>query len=163
MNWYLEVWKKYATFTGRARRTEYWMFFLFNLIFSFGLGFMDGMLGLAHNGGSGPLSGVYSLAIFIPSIAVGIRRMHDTGKSGWWLLFPFVNLIYLATPGTVGPNQYGPDPKVSGAAYATPATPAGWLPDPTGRHQLRYWDATQWTPSVSDDGVTSVDPLSRPA
>jgi len=108
MNWYLEVLKKYAVFKGRARRKEYWMFVLFNLIISFVLGFVEGLLG-----GPGIIPIIYSLAIFIPGFAVGVRRMHDTDHSGWWLLFPFVNLVFAVTGGTRGDNRFGSDPKAS--------------------------------------------------
>ncbi|MDZ4654996.1 MAG: DUF805 domain-containing protein [Coriobacteriia bacterium] len=159
MSWYLGVWKKYATFGGRARRKEYWMFYLFNIIFGFVLSFTDSMLGLTNEGGSGPLYGLYGLAVLLPAIAVGVRRMHDTDRSGWWLLVPIANLVFLVSEGTQGPNQYGSDPKAPAMGYAPPGPPAGWLPDPTGRHQFRYWDSTQWTSSVSDNGVASVDNL----
>lgn len=157
MGWYLGVWKKYATFGGRARRTEYWMFFLFNLIISMGLGFADGMLGLADRSGNGPLGGIYSLAVLLPSIALGVRRMHDSDHSGWWLLVPLVSFIFAVTDGTSGPNRFGLDPKASAVAVST--VPAGWLTDPTRRHQHRYWDSMRWTSAVADDGVQSDDPL----
>ena len=110
MNYYFEVFKKYAVFNGRARRKEYWMFFLFNLIVSFIIGILDGMSG---NSGAGQMSAgmVYSLATIVPSIAVGVRRMHDVNKSGWFLIVPFYNIILAFTPGTKGDNQYGSDPK----------------------------------------------------
>ena len=106
MNWYLKVWKNYANFNGRARRKEYWMFVLFNLIIQYGLQalvFVDESLAL--------LSGIYSLAVLIPSLAVAVRRMHDVGKSGWFLLIPIYNLILAATNGDEGSNEYGADPK----------------------------------------------------
>jgi uncharacterized membrane protein YhaH (DUF805 family) len=106
MNWYIEVLKKYAVFDGRARRKEYWMFFLFNFIIAFALGFFAGLAGLPAF-----VAQIYSLAVLIPAIAVGIRRMHDTDHSGWWLLFPIVNLIFAVTEGTRGDNRFGPDPK----------------------------------------------------
>lgn len=112
MGWYLAVLKKYAVFSGRARRKEYWMFVLFNLVFSFLLGFTDGLLGLIGESGYGLLSSIYSLAVLIPSIAAGVRRMHDTDHSGWWLLFPIVNLLFAVRDGT-GPNRFGPDPKAT--------------------------------------------------
>lgn len=108
MNWYLTVLKKYAEFNGRARRTELWMFVLINVIITFGLGFLGAVL-LGESGRM--ISNLYSLAVLIPSIAVGIRRMHDTNRSGWWvILFP-IALIFACLEGTRGPNQYGPDPK----------------------------------------------------
>lgn len=182
MNWYIAVLKKYATFNGRARRTEYWMFYLFNFVIAFILGIIDGVLNAVLNSNSssagqlGLLGGLYSLAVLIPGIAVGVRRLHDTGRSGWWMfisLIPIIGgiwlLIYLIQDGTPGPNQYGPDPKTEiamapGAVQPTSppmatATPAGWFPDPTGRHQTRYWDGAAWTSHVSDNGAGSIDPV----
>jgi uncharacterized membrane protein YhaH (DUF805 family) len=114
MNWYLEVIRKYAVFQGRARRKEYWMFFLFNILIAFGLGFAVGLLttllGLDPSL-VGTTSTIYNLAILIPGIAVGIRRMHDIGRSGWWILFPVVNLVMFCLDSQSGPNEYGPNPK----------------------------------------------------
>lgn len=111
MEWYVGVLKKYAVFTGRARRKEYWMFVLFNILILIGLGIVEGILGLSAQGRGGPLVLVYRLAVLVPAIAVGIRRMHDIGKSGWWLLVPILNIVYLATAGQTSANDYGPDPK----------------------------------------------------
>ena len=115
MNWYLDVLKKYAVFSGRARRKEYWMFFLINLIIAFVLGFIDGIIG-----SSGVLGILYALAVLIPGIAVSIRRLHDTNRSGWWLLIALVPLIgtialivFLVQDGQPGENQYGPNPKTA--------------------------------------------------
>jgi uncharacterized membrane protein YhaH (DUF805 family) len=105
MNYYLKVLQNYATFNGRARRSEYWYFFLFNVIISVVLTFVGGIMG------STILSNIYSLAVLIPGIAVGVRRMHDVGKSGWFLLIPIYNLILAVTEGEKGDNQYGADPK----------------------------------------------------
>jgi uncharacterized membrane protein YhaH (DUF805 family) len=111
VDWYLKVLKQYADFNGRARRKEYWMFLLFNFIISIVLGFLAGMIRMPF------LVSIYALAILVPSFAVGVRRMHDLGKSGWVLLIgliPLVNIILLvwaATEGTRGNNAYGPDPK----------------------------------------------------
>ena len=105
MNWYLKVLQNYATFNGRARRKEYWMFVLFNMIISFVLGFIGGL------GHFELLGTIYSLAVLVPSIAVGVRRMHDVGKSGWFLLIPIYNLILACTDGTAGEYEYGADPK----------------------------------------------------
>ncbi len=107
MNYYLKVLQNYATFSGRARRSEYWYFFLFNVIISIALGFIGGMMGISM------LSNIYSLAILVPSIAVGVRRMHDVGKSGWFLLIPIYNLILACTDGVKGENEYGADPKAN--------------------------------------------------
>lgn len=113
MKWYLDVLKKYAVFSGRARREEYWMFVLVNMIIAFVLGLFEGLFG-----GPGIIGYIYSLAVFLPGIGVSIRRLHDTDRSGWWLLLSFIPLIgpiilivFLATEGTTGDNQYGLDPK----------------------------------------------------
>lgn len=108
MDWYVGVLKKYAEFNGRARRKEYWMFFLFSLIISMVITYGIGMVSSSL---AGILSLVYSLGVLCPSIAVGVRRMHDTNHSGWWLLVPLVNLVFACTEGTPGPNEYGPNPK----------------------------------------------------
>lgn len=113
MNWYLEVLKKYAVFQGRARRKEYWMFFLFNVIIAFVVGFVAGMLKIKV------LGTLYLLAVLVPGIAVGVRRMHDTDHSGWWLFFPIVNLVFACTDGTPGPNKYGPSPKLDAGLGTT--------------------------------------------
>lgn len=119
MNWYLDVLKKYTVFTGRARRKEYWMFFLFNLIVLFVLSAVDAMTGtLSEASGLGLLSGIYALGVLLPTIAVAIRRLHDTNRSGWWLLINFVPvigsivlLIFMVLDSKPGPNKYGPNPK----------------------------------------------------
>ncbi|MCD4780792.1 MAG: DUF805 domain-containing protein [Candidatus Omnitrophica bacterium] len=111
MEWYLAVLKKYAVFTDRARRKEYWMFVLFNFIISFVLGVVEGFMGAQSGVRQSVLGSLYSLAVFIPSIAVGVRRMHDINKSGWFLLIPIYNLILAATEGDSGENRFGPDPK----------------------------------------------------
>ena len=119
MNWYLEVLKKYATFNGRARRKEYWYFALFNFIISIVLMVIDGVTGtLNAEVGIGMLGGIYTLAVLIPSIAVSIRRLHDTDRSGWWLLIvliPFIGvlvlLVFAVLDSTPGENQFGPNPK----------------------------------------------------
>ena len=105
MKWYLKVVKdNYANFKGRASREEYWMFILFNFIFLIALSFIEGLLFGLY---SSILSNIYYLAVLVPSIAVGVRRMHDTGKSGWFLLIPIYNLILAVTSGESGENQYG--------------------------------------------------------
>ncbi|MDO6429569.1 DUF805 domain-containing protein [Flavitalea sp. BT771] len=105
MNYFIAAFKKYAVFNGRARRSEYWYFFLFNIIISFVLGFIGGAMGNAY------LQVIWALATLIPNIAVGVRRMHDVNKSGWFILIPIYSLILACTPGTTGPNDYGEDPK----------------------------------------------------
>ena len=121
MNWYLDVLKKYAEFSGRARRKEYWMFALFNaliyiaiLIFSAILGSIDNSLALIGS----LLLVIYGLAIFVPSLAVAVRRLHDTGRSGWWFLIAFVPfvggiilLVFTVQDSVPGENEYGKNPK----------------------------------------------------
>jgi uncharacterized membrane protein YhaH (DUF805 family) len=128
MDWYLMVWQKYAEFDGRSRRSEYWMFALLNFCAVLVLGILGGV-GLAASRDYGgilfvPLV-VYVLAAIIPSLAVGVRRLHDTGKSGWLLLLFFVlgviplvgfiamvvKLVFMCTDSDPGPNLYGPNPK----------------------------------------------------
>ncbi|AIV05671.1 membrane protein [Vibrio harveyi] len=119
MNWYLTAIKKYINFGGRARRKEYWYFFLFNILISLVLCFIDITTGnYDPETGYGLLSSIYALAVFIPGITVGVRRLHDTGRTGWWSLIAFVPLIgilvllcFCASKGDTGRNQYGSDPK----------------------------------------------------
>jgi uncharacterized membrane protein YhaH (DUF805 family) len=119
MNWYLEVLKKYAVFDGRARRKEYWFFYLFYFIFAFVLMIIDGMTGTSNEEtGIGVLSSIFVLAMIIPGLAVAVRRLHDTDRSGWWIfisLIPLIGgiwfLVLMVLDGMAGQNQYGPDPK----------------------------------------------------
>ena len=113
MKYWIECWNKYATFSGRARRKEYWMFILFNMLIAFGVNVVDAVLGM-----EGLLGGLYSLAVFIPGWAVFTRRMHDIGKSGWWWLIGLVPvvgaivlLVFMCTDSQPGDNAYGPNPK----------------------------------------------------
>jgi len=115
MNWYLDVLKKYAVFNGRARRKEYWMFFLFNIIIAIVLGVVEGMVG-----GPGVLGALYGLAVLLPGIGVSIRRLHDTDRSGWWLLIGLVPLIgaivllvFFVQDSQATENQHGPNPKAA--------------------------------------------------
>ena len=118
MNWYLEVLKKYAVFSGRARRKEYWFFVLFNAIFAIAAMILDNILGLAiEDAGYGPFYILYALATIVPGVAVSVRRLHDIGKSGWYILLAIIPcvgaiilLIFDLTPGDPGDNEYGPDP-----------------------------------------------------
>ena len=132
MNEYLNAFRQYATFTGRARRREYWMFALFNAVIIFVLAILAGMLspnmdqmGPSLNLGTA-LYGLYALAAFIPSLAVLARRLHDTGRSGWWQLInlvPFVGgiilLIFAVQDSQPGSNRWGANPKGQGAATTT--------------------------------------------
>lgn len=132
MNLMFQPLRKYADFQGRARRSEFWLFWLFCFV----VGFVLQIIGGAMGGMADPTNpmGFYSspagivlmlfwLAVLIPSIAVAIRRLHDTNRSGWWLLIaliPFIGalvlLVFYVLPGTVGPNKFGEDPKGAAAA-----------------------------------------------
>ncbi len=108
--------QKYAVFEGRARRSEYWYFTLFNLLISIFLGIIDGFL--FDSQGFGLLRGVYSLAVFIPGLAVSVRRLHDTNRSGWWLLLGLVPIVgwialivFMVQDSQTGENEYGQNPK----------------------------------------------------
>lgn len=118
MHWYVDVLKKYATFSGRAGRPEFWMFTLISFVISIVLAVIDSALGTA------PVIGlVYSLAVLLPGLAVGVRRLHDIDRSGWWLLLALIPilgsivlLVFFALPGAPGENSYGPKPPAA-AAY----------------------------------------------
>ncbi len=119
MDWYLAVLQKYATFDGRARRKEYWMFFLFNVIISIVLTIIDRAAGLTKLAGGeiSPLNTIYSLFVFIPGLAVLVRRLHDINRSGWSILFvfipfagPFIFLFWLIKEGDRSRNDFGPNP-----------------------------------------------------
>lgn len=112
MNYYVYCFQHYADFNGRARRSEYWYFVLFNVIVGFCIGFVSALVGISW------LGYVYDVAVFVPSLAVAIRRMHDIGKSGWWILISLIPLIgwiwYLilcCKDSQPGANEYGPNPK----------------------------------------------------
>ena len=117
MEWATLPLKKYAEFNGRSRRKEYWMFVLLCIGLVIVTTILDRILGLGH-GTYGPITALLWLGLLIPSIAVGVRRLHDTDKSGWWILIALIPLIgaiilivFYVTDGTRGPNQYGSDPK----------------------------------------------------
>lgn len=118
MEWYVKVLKKYADFTGRAQRKEYWMFVAVNFIFSFFAIFIDNMLEIQAENGLGLVYALYVLMVLLPGLAVSVRRLHDVGKSGWMLLvyfIPIIGLIWLfflsIQDGQPGVNVYGPNPK----------------------------------------------------
>jgi uncharacterized membrane protein YhaH (DUF805 family) len=117
MNWYLEVLKKYAVFSGRARRKEFWMFMLFNVIVGMILGIVATTLASFTLGLSFVLLFGYYIAVLLPIVGVRARRLHDISKSGWWLLLYFVPfggivlLIFFFTDSTPGDNLFGPNPK----------------------------------------------------
>lgn len=103
--------QKYAVFKGRARRKEYWQLILLSFLVQIAAAIIDRVLGLSGYGNRGPFSLIASLAFLVPSIAAGVRRMHDTDHSGWYLLIPFYNFYLAVINGTPRPNRYGPDPK----------------------------------------------------
>lgn len=112
--WKRAMLENYTNFSGRARRAEYWWTFLLNI----GISIIVSVIATAIGAVGAVLSGVVSLAFIIPGIAVAIRRLHDTNRSGWWLLIafiPFIGIIilivFLASDGERGPNEHGPSPK----------------------------------------------------
>ena len=119
MNWYLKALNQYADFNGRARRKEYWMFFLFNMVFATVALLIDIAAGTANfESGSGVFQGIYSLAVLIPGLALAVRRLHDVGKSGWMLLLALIPLIgaiwllvLMVTDSKEGTNKWGENPK----------------------------------------------------
>ncbi|HEY8098584.1 MAG TPA: DUF805 domain-containing protein [Methylobacter sp.] len=119
MNWYLEALKKYTVFSGRACRSEYWYFLLFNFLISIGLVIIDFVSGTFNaETGVGLLSTIYSVVVLIPGISVTVRRLHDTDRSGWWFfiaLIPIVGaivlFIFMVLDSSSGDNEYGPNPK----------------------------------------------------
>ncbi|MBT4937406.1 DUF805 domain-containing protein [Candidatus Peregrinibacteria bacterium] len=107
MDYYLSVLKKYAEFSGRASRAEYWYFVLFNFIISVVIGYISGFLSI-----------IYALGVFLPSLAVAARRLHDTNRSAWWLLIALVPLlgvivllVFMVLESDSGKNNYGDKPK----------------------------------------------------
>ena len=127
MKWYIKVLKNYVTFSGRARRKEFWMFILFNAIFAFVAMMLDKLCGTTFkfemHGMTFPMSYgwiyvIYGIAVLLPSLAVWVRRLHDIGKSGWLVLISFIPivgaiilLVWACTEGQMGDNRFGADPK----------------------------------------------------
>lgn len=114
MNWFMICMQKYATFDGRARRKEYWMFYLFYILIVFVAAVVDGMIGNQ----SAVVASLASLALLLPFLAVTVRRLHDTDRSGWWVLIGLIPLIgglvlfiFACLDGTEGDNRFGSDPK----------------------------------------------------
>lgn len=126
MSWYVKVVKNYVGFQGRARRKEYWMFYLFHSIFSTVLYLPVLITAFSLYEGISKefilfilLFLLYSLALFLPTLAVTVRRLHDSGKSGWWYLIVFVPyaggivlLIFMCLDSDLAHNKYGPNPKM---------------------------------------------------
>jgi uncharacterized membrane protein YhaH (DUF805 family) len=114
---------KYVGFEGRAARPEYWWWVLFVMVVSVILQVVGAIVLGAESGAGGVLSGLFSLAVLLPGLAVGVRRLHDTDRSGWWLLIALIPLIgflvllyFLVQPGTAGPNRFGNGVPVMGLA-----------------------------------------------
>jgi len=141
MDWFLEAVKKYADFSGRARRKEYWMFTLFTFLIEFGLAAAGFLLSGAVSHSTGSSAGfiflaplyLFMLAMIIPSLAVVVRRLHDLGKSGWWYficLVPFVGgiilFVFMCLDSQPGPNLYGPNPKGVAGFAPFPPVPQGY-------------------------------------
>jgi len=117
MEWYFRVLKNYDDFGSRAQRKEYWMPFLCNLIIGFAIAIVDRILGLG-----GALGWIFTLAFLLPGTAVAVRRLHDTGRSGWWMLVGLIPVIgtlvlvpFLLLDSQPGSNEYGPNPKGAAA------------------------------------------------
>ncbi|MGW3656488.1 DUF805 domain-containing protein [Streptomyces sp. NPDC005151] len=116
MHWYVDVLKKYAVFSGRARRTEYWVFNLFNVVISIVLFVVGRAIDFTL------LQVLYALAMLLPSLAVGVRRLHDDGRSGLWLLIGLIPLVgdivllfFFCSDSQPANNKYGSVPKYIGA------------------------------------------------
>lgn len=130
---------KYVTFSGRARRAEYWWWVLFTIIGQAVFGVVDRMIfgpQFVHMGDmmveaqTGPIGGIFSLVILLPGISVMVRRLHDTGHSGWWfwiVLIPIVGwiilLYWMIKAGDAGDNEFGSDPLASGGGYSGSSVP----------------------------------------
>ncbi|MFC0623491.1 DUF805 domain-containing protein [Kribbella deserti] len=134
MRWYVEVIKKYAIFSGRARRREFWMFTLVDIVISFVIVGADELIGTEYALGTDEVFGggllvtLYGLAVLVPTITVTFRRLHDVDRTGWWILLALVPvlgwivlLVFMVTNGTPGNNRYGPDPKLSEHPYVPTA------------------------------------------
>ncbi|MDR3083081.1 MAG: DUF805 domain-containing protein [Streptomyces sp.] len=117
MHWYTETFEKYSVFSGRARRAEYWMFHLVNLAISLALVFIGWAIGFSFLTTMIALT-IFTLVAFLPSLALSVRRLHDTGRSGWWVLVSLIPvigwvplLIVTFVEGEPGDNAYGESPK----------------------------------------------------
>ena len=127
MDYMLMPLRRYAEFSGRSRRKEYWMFILGVIIVAVVLSIIEGILGLTGmiGGAYGPLTTLFMLAILVPGIAVQVRRFHDQDKSGWFVLLGLIPilgglivLVFMCLEGTKGDNRFGPDPKGANAVQA---------------------------------------------
>jgi uncharacterized membrane protein YhaH (DUF805 family) len=132
MRWFAMALNKYATFSGRSRRSEYWYFVLFYILIYIALAILDSLTGtFSAESSIGLLTGIFSLGMLIPSIAVGVRRLHDTRRSGWWLLISIIPVIgavvlavFLVQNSESASNRFGENPKTSHPIIANPGTGA---------------------------------------
>ncbi len=123
MNWFLAALNKYADFSGRAQRSEYWYFYLFYILIYIALAMVGGWVGSLSDDtgvGMGILMGLFTLGMLMPSIAVGVRRLHDTDRSGWWMLIgliPIIGgivlLVFCVQDSQPTTNRFGPNPKIT--------------------------------------------------
>jgi uncharacterized membrane protein YhaH (DUF805 family) len=119
INFYVLAFKRWLDFKGRSRRSEYWYFTLVNLIIAIVLIMIEQAIGIGGgDSGNGPISSLYTLVVLVPGLAVSFRRMHDIGKSAWWLLIGLIPLlgfiviiVWFIGAGQPGRNAYGPNPK----------------------------------------------------
>lgn len=119
MNWYLDALKNYAVFNGRSHRKAYWLFVLFNMLIAIGLAIVDSMAGtFDQETGFGLFGALYALAVFLPGLAITVRRLHDTSRSGWWALLVLIPvlgvlvlIVFMVLDSHPGTNEYGPNPK----------------------------------------------------
>lgn len=142
MNWFVTALKNYAVFSGRSRRSEYWYFALFYVIFYLAAVVVDMMAGsFERTSGIGVCTAILALALLIPSISVTVRRLHDTGRSGWWILIGFIPLVgalvllaFMCQESEAGPNRFGANPKaVPPARPFAAAAPGKPLPAPQAK------------------------------
>lgn len=140
MKWFIKAFRQYADFSGRAGRRELWMFVLFNLLFALAWGFaaslLSGLFGYSFSQGSDRLLAIYYSATAVPAMALGVRRLHDTGRSGWWLLVSLVPLVggiwfivLMCLDGSAGGNRYG----------SRPDGTTGNVPKPALRQKALMW------------------------
>ena len=118
VDWATRPLKKYADFTGRAPRAEYWWFYLGMVVAYLVAMIIDSLVSIEMFGPYGVVTCLLALALIVPGLAVTFRRLHDTNRSGWWILCPIANIIFLFIDGTPGPNRFGPDPKGRGGEQA---------------------------------------------
>jgi uncharacterized membrane protein YhaH (DUF805 family) len=125
VHYYIEAFRRFADFNGRSRRAAYWYFVLFNIVVGIAISVPETLLGLANpETGYGPFSGLYSLVVFLPSLAVLARRLHDIGRSGWWILIIFLPIVgffvllyWTVKDSEAGANAYGPNPKAAQTGF----------------------------------------------